>query len=148
MSQLLDALRAAVRPQTPPVGVGHQSHPFGGLPGAPRRLSVGPWLPPATAGGSWGPLAPGSNHPHEGDAIVSLVESTPNRETFTPVALLRRRLHPVQAGDPDAHHLQPVALFELLSPNGRDYLSSTNAETLLEELASRIGNCSAMRRDG
>jgi hypothetical protein len=57
-------------------------------------------------------------------------------------------MHPVQAGDVDARYLQPIALYELLSPNGRDYLSSTSMDALLEELARRIGDCYIVINDG
>jgi hypothetical protein len=56
-----------------------------------------------------------------------------------PVALLRRRWHLSVPGDPDAAHLGPVPLYELLSPHGRDRLSSMHLQVLVIELASRLG---------
>jgi len=149
MSDLLNALRTAVRPQTPQTAMTPLAPLQRGLPGAARRLSVGPWVAPGSAPDGWGALAAGCNHPHEGDAIVSIYEmygTTPLPSS--PVALLRRRMHPVQAGDVDARYLQPIALYELLSPNGRDYLSSTSMDALLEELARRIGDCYIVINDG
>lgn len=149
MSEILAALRAAVRPQTPPMATTPPEAAERGLPGASRRLSVGPWVAPGSAPGDWGALAPGCNHPHEADAIVTLCEMRHGFATSTaPVALLRRRLHPVQAGDPDAHYLRPVALYELLSPGGRDYLTAMLAETLLEELSRRLGGCQIVTHGG
>jgi hypothetical protein len=56
-----------------------------------------------------------------------------------PVALLRRRWHLPVPGDPDAAHLGPVPLYELISPGGRDMLSTSTVPPLIDELASRLG---------
>ena len=116
MSQLLRDLRASCRSEAPP---GRAS------------LGLGPWLPPGTAPGHWGPLLPPCGHPGEADAVISLAGA--------PVALLRRRWHLPVPGDPDAAHLGPVPLYELLSPHGRDRLSSMHLQALVIELASRLG---------
>ena len=152
MSDLLHALRAAVRPPpappAPPMATTPPAPPSEAASGASRRLSVGEWLAPGSAPGSWGVLMPGCNHPHEADAIVTMSESTPQGVRFYPVGLLRRRLHPVAPHDDDAQFLRPVPRYELLSTHGRDYLTAPTAECLLEELARRIGGCSIARSDG
>ena len=117
MSQLLRALRAACRSDTPPDRA---------------SLELGPWLPPGTAPGSWGPLAPPCGHPGEADALIFLAGS--------PVALLRRRWHLLSPGDPDAGSLPSgVPLYELISPYGRDWISSRHLQSLVIELAARLG---------
>lgn len=115
MSQLLRDLRAACRVEAPAVRA---------------SLELGPWLPPGTAPGSWGPLLPPCGHPGEADAVISLAGA--------PVALLRRRWHlpaPTDASCPN----QGLPLYELLSPHGRDRLSSMHLQALVIELASRLG---------
>ena len=117
VSQLLRDLRAACRSEAPSDRV---------------SLELGPWLPPGTATGSWGPLVPPCGHPGEADALISLAGS--------PVALLRRRWHRTSPDDPDAGSLPSgVPLYELISPYGRDRLSSMHLEALVIELAARLG---------
>lgn len=117
MSQLLRDLRATCRLEAPPSRV---------------SLELGPWLPPGTFHGSWGLLAPSGGHPGEADALISLAGS--------PVALLRRRWHLPSPADPDAAYLPPgLPLYELLSPHGRDRLSSLHLQPLVIELAARLG---------
>ena len=132
---LLDALRAAVAAPVPPQPL----NPPAPVPVpicAARSLSVGPWAPPGSLGGAWGPLAAPCGHPGEADAQVAL--------NGAPVALLRRRWHLVPAGDPDAFHLAPVGLYELVSPGGRTVLTALASAPLLAELAERIGAAVAM----
>lgn len=97
---------------------------------AEAGLTVGGWYPAGMAPGDWGTLAQSCGHPGEGDALVSYG----NR----PVALLRRRWHLIPAGDPDAAFLQSVGLFELISPGGRDMLSSLHQDALLDELLAKL----------
>lgn len=147
---LLDALRAAVAaPVTAALAaapVPHQSleppqplappAPAPVPPGAAQCLSVGPWCRPGSLRGAWGPLAAPCGHPGEADAQVAL--------DGAPVALLRRRWHLVPAGDPDACHLAPVGLYELVSPGGRTVLTALASAPLLVDLAERIGAVVAM----
>ena len=134
---LLEALRAAVaapaleppQPLAPPA-------PAPVPPGAAQCLSVGPWCRPGSLRGAWGPLAAPCGHPGEADAQVAL--------DGAPVALLRRRWHLVPAGDPDAFHLAPVGLYELVSPGGRTVLTAMASAPLLVDLAERIGAVVAM----
>lgn len=141
---LLDALRAAVAapvtavPAAAPVPPQPLEPPAPALvpPCAARCLSVGPWRPPGSLGGSWGPLTASCGHPGEADALVVL--------NGAPVALLRRRWHLVPAGDPDAPQLAPVGLYQLVSPGGRTVLAALASAPLLADLAERIGAAVAM----
>lgn len=134
---LLDTLRASLRPAEPPAPplMPSAPQPPAEVAAGPSEALLGPC--PFTFGPWEAPLGP------DGCACGAPGEAQrPVWHQGTLVAWQRRVWQPwvplegpTGASEPTG---EPVALFQLVTPNGRQCLASLHPQALLEELASRL----------